>query len=160
MADLTEDKKKRLKDAYLGDASLTLKRLADSSESVCGISVSLEALKIISWTQGWGVIKRRQQLKKEGEPLDVADEADDLRRIVYGRIMNPDTEIGAADLANLIRTWDVVRAVSPRKTSGKSTRQQVIDSTRIGIEAVMQLMQERDLPMAEESEEEDENTSS
>jgi hypothetical protein len=154
MADLTDGKKEELREAYLSNASLTLDKLAKESEGICGIKVSLEALKIISWTDGWGVIKRRQQLGKEGEPLDVADEADDLRQILYARIVNPDIEISATDMANLVRTWEIVRAVSPRKTSGKSSRQQVIDSTRIGIEAVMQLMEERDLSSVIEGEDE------
>lgn len=144
MTDLTEDKKERLKDAYLADAGLSLKRLADISESICRVAVSYEVLKTISWTEGWGVIKRRQQLGKKGQPVDVADEADDLRKLLYGRVMDPEASLNATDMANLIRTWDTVRAVSPRVTSGKSTRQQVIDSTRIGIEAVMQLVKERE----------------
>lgn len=143
MADLTESKKAELKDAYLTDASLTLRRLSDLSESLCGISVSVEVLKIISWTDGWGVIKKRQQLGKEGEPLDVADEADDLRRILYARMMDPDMEIGVRDMADLVRTWDTVRAVSPRKVSGKAARQQVIDSTRAGLVAVAELIEKR-----------------
>lgn len=144
MTDLTEDKKERLKDAYLTDAGLSLKGLADISKSICRVAVSYEVLKMVSWTEGWGVIKRRQQLGKEGQPVDVADEADDLRKLLYGRVMDPEASLNATDMANLIRTWDTVRAVSPRVTSGKSTRQQVIDSTRIGIEAVMQLVKERE----------------
>ena len=143
MANLTDDRKRKLKDKYLTDVGLTLQELSNISESICGARISLEVLKTTSWIEGWGVIKRRQQLGKEGEPLDVADEADDLRKILYARIMNPDTEIGATDMANLVRTWDTVRAVSPRKTSGKSARQQVIDSTRAGLVAVAELVERR-----------------
>lgn len=143
MAELTDDRKAKLKDAYLSDAGLSLKNISEQSKSICGIGVSLEVLKTISWTEGWGVIKRRQQLGKEGEPLDVADEADDLRKILYSRIMDPEKDVSPGDMANLVRTWDTVRAVSPRKASGKSTRQQIIDSTRIGIESVMKMVEER-----------------
>lgn len=143
---LSDEHKKKLRDAYIEDPGMSLRNLANVSEAVCGTTVGPEVLQSLSWTEGWGVEKRRQQLGKKGQPVDLADEADDLRKILYGKVLDPDADLSASDLASMIRTWDMVRAASPRKTSGKSSRQQVIEATRIGIEAVTQMMKDRKEP--------------
>lgn len=141
---ITDDHKKVLKETYLGDPYLSLKDLSTASESVCGVPVSIEALKIMSWAEGWGVEKKRVQLGKSGLPTDVADEADDLRKIVYAQAMDPEARHGPNELASLIRTWEAIRAASPRRKSGKSSRQQQIEATRLAKEKVKELEEKRE----------------
>ena len=148
---LSDDNKSVLRDAYISDPSMSLRQLAAVSGDVCGTEVGPEVLQSLSWTEGWGVIKRRQQLGKEGQPVDLADEADDLRKILYGKVLDPDEDLSASDLASLIRTWDMVRVASPRKSSGRSSRQQVIEATYAGIDAVAEMMEERRAIKAKES---------
>lgn len=131
---LTEEQKRKLKEAYLEDNYLSLKQLSDISESVCGIKVETNNLKQMSMIDGWAIEKRRQQLGKSGQPKDIADEADDLRKIVYDMIMDPEVQRDPAAISQLIGTWDKIRIASPRKSSGKSSRQQQIEATQAGIE--------------------------
>lgn len=141
---ITAEKRQILKETYLGDPYLNLRMLSDESESICGVKVSYEALKIMSWTEGWGVEKRRSQLGKDGQPKDMADEADDLRQIIYAQAMDPEVKQSPNDLAQLIRTWETIRAASPRRRSGKSSRQQQLEATKLAVRRVEELAKERE----------------
>ena len=52
---ISDEDKQVLKETYLGDPYLNLRELSDASPGVCGVPVSYEALKIMSWDEGWGV---------------------------------------------------------------------------------------------------------
>lgn len=141
---ISDEDKLVLKETYLGDPYLNLRELADASKSICGVPVSYEALKIMSWAEGWGVEKKRLQLGKSGQPKDMADEADDLRLITYAQAMDPEVSHSPADLAALIRTWETIRVASPRRRSGKSSRQQQMDATKEARRLVAELREKRE----------------
>ena len=134
MSNISDDHKKILKEAYIDDPSMSLKAISNMSKEIAGVHVSEEMLKILSMREGWGVEKRRISLGKVGLPTDVSDEADDLRLMVYNMIMDPESKQKPQDLIALIKTWEGIRAASPKARSGKTARQQQIEATKHAVE--------------------------
>lgn len=141
---ISEEARKLLKDAYLSDPYMKLKELSEISESVCGSQVIHDTLRSMSWAEGWGIEKRRMQMGKDGMPRDMADQADDLQSIVYAQIMDPEKTHNPSDLSRLIGIWETVRLIAPKRRSGKSSRQQIIEATRMAMEKVSELSSRRE----------------
>lgn len=158
---LSREQLDRLGDYYLDHDDCTLKQLAEKHAiSLIGFPIAFDHARFLSSREKWGVRKRRKQMGREGLPETIQDEAADMRSILYEKIMDPETNLTAQELSQLMNMWEKIKVNAPDKTSGKSGRQQIIESTQRGGRKAMKLIQGRSKTQADPAPEGDDGETS
>jgi len=142
--DLTDEQIKRLEDYYVSTPGATLSTLAAEAKALIGREVDRSTLKGHSGKRRWGVMKKRFQMGKSSLPESVGEEADDLRTIVYDKIMDPDDPPSVQELTTLIASWQKLQEVAPRTRSAKTPREQAIAAAQKATRNVVRFRKARD----------------
>lgn len=129
MAKITKEGIQKLKSFFLQN-TISFSDLAESSDKICGVKVSLADIKLYSRedVEGpWSVLKSNKGLMTKDVPVQdkLAKVADKL----YEMIINDEDPVASNSIAQLAKTWSemLVKANMNKEISAKTDPQTVKD---------------------------------
>jgi len=121
----------QLEEIYIQNV-ISLDELAKRSMELVGFTISCESIRHYATQFRWGTKRRRHTFGKDGLPKDDEDMVDDLARIVYDTILDPENTTNPRELSSLVSAFMDIRKAGIRGSGPKTPVDTILDELRKG----------------------------